>query len=113
MKAVPCACIWHVANTPRPARTIAVLPWFTPTDLKSSRDKSGSPAQRELGEIMNLPTQPNAEIIDHFLHGLLDDAQIREIERRISDDPTWASAADSGKRRRAALEAALPPTEPA
>src|SRR5262245_22373460 len=62
---------------------------------------------------MTLPNQPTAEIVDHFLHGLLDEAQSREIEQRIKDDATWANAVRAGNRRRAALEVALPPTEPA
>jgi uncharacterized protein YfaS (alpha-2-macroglobulin family) len=60
---------------------------------------------------MPLPHQPTAEVIDHFLHGLLAEADAAAVERLTATDPAWAAALERGRRRLAALEAALPPTE--
>jgi alpha-2-macroglobulin-like protein len=62
---------------------------------------------------MSIPRQPDAETIDSFLHSLLSEAEAAEVTRLTLTKPAWALALAEGKRRYSAVEAALPPTQPA
>ncbi|MBX7104143.1 MAG: hypothetical protein K1X57_08675, partial [Gemmataceae bacterium] len=62
---------------------------------------------------MLLPTSPTAEVIDHYLHGLLSEADHAQVERRVREEPAWSAALAAGRARLAALAAGLPAIEPA
>lgn len=62
---------------------------------------------------MNIPNQPTAELVDNYLHGLLDDVDSSTVERLCREDATWADALAAGRQRLQLIRSALPPTEPA
>src|SRR5262245_14608556 len=62
--------------------------------------------------IVMMSRQPNAETIDLFLHGLLDEADAAEVGRLTTTEPAWIEALAEGQRRFDALRMALPAAVP-